>query len=147
MVAILLAVLGVPLWLVAGMVLGALYSRHRFKQTPGVFRCKVRTITGTVGPLTPTWGRMTAYGRWVHDVLLVNQGLALVRVLPIPVAGVAAGPEKADPAEAKRLGATPMVLTLRVDGGGTVALAAGARDELRMLGPFADTAAPGPANR
>jgi hypothetical protein len=147
MVAILLAVLGVPLWLVAGMVLGALYSRHRYRQTPGVFRCKVRTVAGTVGSLKPTWGRMTAYGRWVHDVLLVNQGLALVRVLPIPVAGVVAGPDRADPAQVRRLGPAPMVLTLRVDGDATVALAAGEPDELRMLGPFADAAAPPPANR
>ena len=90
MVAILLAVVGVPLWLVAGMVLGALYSRHRFKQAPGVFRCKLRLIAGTAGSLKTTWGRAPAYGRWVHDVLLVNQGLALVRVMPIPVTGVAA---------------------------------------------------------
>jgi hypothetical protein len=147
MVAILLAVLGVPLWLVAGMVLGALYSRHQFKQAPGVFRCKLRLVAGTVGSLKATWGRATAYGRWVHDVLLVNQGLALVRVLPIPVLEVVTGPDKADPAEVKRVGPAPRVLSLRVDGGATIELAAGEPDELRMLGPFADAAAPPPANR
>lgn len=147
MVAILLAVLGVPLWLVAGMVLGALYSRHRYKQSPGVFRCKIRLVDGTAGSLKRTWSRMPAYGRWVHDVLLVNQGLALVRVLPVPVAAVVAGPDKADPAEVKRLGPAPMVVTLRVDGDATVALAAGEPDEPRMLGPFADTAGPPPTSR
>jgi hypothetical protein len=40
-----------------------------------------------------------------------------------------------------------MVLTLRADGGATVALAAGGPDDLRMLGPFADAAAPPPATR
>jgi hypothetical protein len=146
MVAILLALLGVPLWLVVGMVLGALYSRRRFKRTPGVFRCKLRLVAGTVGALKTTWGRAPAYGRWVHDVLLINQGVALVRVLPVPVAGVVAGPEKADPAVIKRLGPAPRVLRLRVDGGSTIELAAGEPDELRMLGPFADTAVP-PAGR
>jgi hypothetical protein len=146
MVAILLALLGVPLWLVVGMVLAALYSRRRFKQAPGVFRCKLRLVAGTVGSLKTTWGRVPAYGRWVHDVLLINQGLALVRVMPIPVAGVVAGPEKADPTEIKRLGPAPRVLRLRVDGGSTIELAAGEPDELMMLGPFADTAVP-PAGR
>jgi hypothetical protein len=147
MVAILLALLGVPLWLVVGMVLGALYSRRRFKQAPGVFRCKLRLAAGTVGSLRATWGRVPAYGRWVHDVLLVNQGLALVRVVPIPVVGVVARPEKADPAEIRRLGPVPKVLRLRVDGGSTVDLAAGEADELRMLGPFADVTVPPAADR
>jgi hypothetical protein len=146
MVAILLALLGVPLWLVVGMVLAALYSRRRFRQAPGVFRCKLRLVAGTVGALKTTWGRTPSFGRWVHDVLLINQGLALVRVVPIPVAGVVAGPEKADPAELKRLGPAPKVLRLRVDGGSAIELAAGEPDELRMLGPFADTAVP-PAGR
>jgi hypothetical protein len=128
------------------MVLGALYSRHRFKQGPGVFRCKIRMVAGTVGLLKTTWGRAPAYGRWVHDVLLVNQGLALVRVLPVAVIGVVAGPDKANPAEVKRLGPAPMVLTLRAEEDSTIVLAAGEPDRLRMLGPFAGTAAP-PANR
>lgn len=147
MVAILLVALGVPLWLVAGMVLGALYSRHRHKQSPGVFRCKVRLVDGTAGSLRRTWGRLPACGRWVHDVLLINQGLALVRVLPVPVAEMVAGPDKADPAEVRRLGPAPMVVTLRADGEATIALAAGEPDELRMLGPFADAAAPPPTSR
>jgi hypothetical protein len=147
MVAILLAVLGVPLWLVAGMVLGALYSRRRFKQAPGVFRCKLRLVAGTAASLKTTWGRVPGYGRWVHDVLLVNQGLALVRVVPIPVVAVVAGPDKADPAEIKRLGPAPRVLRMRVEGGSSIDLAAGEPDELRMLGPFADTAVPPAANR
>jgi hypothetical protein len=66
-------VLGVPLWLVAGMVLGALDSRRRFKQAPETFRCKVRLVSGTGGSLKTAWGRMPGYARWVHDVLLVNQ--------------------------------------------------------------------------
>lgn len=45
MVAVLLAILGVPLWLVAGMLLGRLYSRHRYRQAPGVFRCRLRRLS------------------------------------------------------------------------------------------------------
>jgi hypothetical protein len=147
MIAILLAVLGVPLWLVAGMVLATLYHRRRVRQAPGVFRCQVRTVAGTGGALKTTWGRMPGYAHWVHDVLLVNQGLALIRVLPIGVVEVVTGPDKGDPAEIKRLGPAPRVLTLRVDGDSTVEVAAGEQDERRMLGPFAGTAVSPPANR
>ena len=140
MVAILLVALGIPLWLVAGMVLGALYSRRRFKQAPGVFRCKVRLVDGTAGSLKTNWGRAPAYGRWAHDVLLVSQGLALVRVMALPVLGVVTGPVKANPDQVKRLGPAPEVLSLRVDGDATIELAAGDPDELRMLGPFTGTA-------
>ena len=147
MIAILLVALGIPLWLVAGMVLGALYNRRRFKQAPEAFRCKVRLVSGTGSSLKTTWGRTPGYARWVHDVLLVNQGLALVRALPIPVAEVVTGPDKGDPAEVKRLGPAPRVLTLRVDGDSTVELAAGEPDERRMLGPFAGTAVLPPGNR
>jgi hypothetical protein len=147
MVAILLVALGIPLWLVAGMVLGALYSRHRFKQAPGVFRCKVRLVDGTAGSLKTNWGRAPAYGRWAHDVLLVSQGLALVRVMALPVLGVVTGPDKANPDEVKRLGPAPKVLTLRVDGDATIELAAGDPDELSMLGPFTGTALPPATSR
>lgn len=146
-VAILLVALGIPLWLVAGMVLGALYSRHRFKQAPGVFRCKVRLVAGTAGSLKTNWGRAPAYGRWVHDVLLLNQGLALVRVMALPVLGVVTGPDKANPDEVKRLGPAPRVLSLRVDGDATIELAAGEPDQVSMLGPFTGTAVPPATSR
>jgi hypothetical protein len=147
MVAILLVALGIPLWLVAGMVLGALYSRQRFKHASGVFRCKVRLVAGTAGSLKTTWGRAPAYGRWVHDVLLVNQGLALVRGTALPVLGVVTGPDKANPDQVKRLGSAPRVLSLRLDGNATIELAAGEPDELSMLGPFADAAGHPPLSR
>jgi len=35
----LLALLGVPIWLLIGMVGAALWSRRRFAQGPGVFKC------------------------------------------------------------------------------------------------------------
>jgi NAD(P)-dependent dehydrogenase (short-subunit alcohol dehydrogenase family) len=67
MVAILLAVLGAPLWLVVGIVLGHLYGRPRFKQAPSVFGCKVRLVIATMGP-SRTPGTGTRLRRWVHDV-------------------------------------------------------------------------------
>lgn len=73
MIWALLAFLGVPLWLVAAALVASLWSRRRFKSQPGVFRLKSR------GPDEGRWSRAFSYGRVVHDVLVVNVGLALIR--------------------------------------------------------------------
>jgi len=69
----LLALLGVPIWLVVGALAAALLSRRRFRAQPGVFRLKER------GPGQDKWPRRTAYGRVIHNVLVLNKGLALAR--------------------------------------------------------------------
>lgn len=73
MVWALLAILGVPIWLVVGALAAALLGRRRFKAQAGVFRIKERQADND------KWPRNTAYGRVVHDVLVLNKGLALVR--------------------------------------------------------------------
>lgn len=73
MIWALLAILGVPIWLIVGALAGALLSRRRFKAQPGVFRLKEREVDNE------KWPRRTAYGRMVHDVLVLNKGLAMVR--------------------------------------------------------------------
>ena len=82
--SILLAILGVPLWLVLGGVGAGLWSRRSFRKTPGVFAMKARVIDGAAPP--PKWKRQASYARWVHDVLIVHQGLAMVRNRALPVA-------------------------------------------------------------
>ena len=73
MIWALLAILGVPVWLVVGALTGALISRQRFRNQPEVFAMAFRE-NGSGG-----WPRRLSYGRYLHDVLLVNSGLALVR--------------------------------------------------------------------
>ena len=62
----LLALLGVPIWLILGVLGGAYWNRRRFKQVPGVFRLKYKEA------LSEKWPRQATYGRWIHDVLLIN---------------------------------------------------------------------------
>lgn len=81
MVWALLAILGVPIWLVIGGLGGAIWSRQRFKSQPEVFPVKERSSG------SDRWPRSRAYGRVVHDVLVINAGLALVRT---EVRGIAA---------------------------------------------------------
>ena len=73
MIWALLALVGVPIWLVLGALGGAIISRRRFKAQPGVFVMSIREH-GDDG-----WPRVVSYGRYIHNVLLVNSGLALVR--------------------------------------------------------------------
>jgi hypothetical protein len=68
-----LAFLGVPIWLVLGALAGALYSRHQFKAQPDVVSLLFREVGDD------KWPRRVAYGRYVHNVLIVNHGLAQIR--------------------------------------------------------------------
>ena len=65
--------LGVPIWLVVGALGSALFSRHRFKTRTGVIPLLFREAG------EDKWPRRPSYGRYVHNVLVVNRGLALVR--------------------------------------------------------------------
>lgn len=135
MIWILLATLGVPLWLIIGALSGALWSRRRFQHAPGVFPCKVRMSSGPEGP--GKWTRSTAHARWVHDVLLVHVGLALVRFRALPVAAVDV--PVAPTTDVKVKGGDDVVsVSLRLDDGSVVRVA-GLRSAAGMLlGPFTD---------
>jgi hypothetical protein len=68
-----LAVLGVPIWLVVGALAGAMFSRHHFKALPEVFPLLFKEAG------EEKWPRRPGYGRYVHNVLIVNHGLAQIR--------------------------------------------------------------------
>jgi hypothetical protein len=68
-----LALLGVPIWLVVGALSGAMFSRHNFKAQPDVVPLLFRAAHDD------KWPRRLAYGRYVHNVLIVNHGLAQIR--------------------------------------------------------------------
>jgi hypothetical protein len=82
MIWALLALLGVPIWLIVGALGGALLARQRFRSQPEVFRMVARTAGDD------SWPRATSYGRLVRDVLVVNRGLALVRTELFPIVDV-----------------------------------------------------------
>ena len=74
MVWALLALIGVPVWLIVGVLGGALWSRRSFRRRDGVFKVATR-LAGTTA-----WKRsLTGYARCVSNVLVINVGLALVR--------------------------------------------------------------------
>jgi hypothetical protein len=135
MLAVVLAVLGVPVWLVAGMLLAGAYSRRRYRQQPDVFACHLRVVDGEQRPFAATWGRRPSYGRWLHDVLLLSRGLALVRFLAIPVATRVSSPQPLDGPPLRGLEGPVFTITLRTDDGTTLELAVSDADVDRFGPP------------
>jgi hypothetical protein len=132
MIWVLLAALGVPIWLVVGGLLAALWNRRRVRRLPDVFPCKLRTLSAddTYG----RWSRGTACGRWVHDVLLVHEGLALGRTVPLPVRDIRGSLTR--PVGVKLRGGELASIELSLDGGSTVEVAALASSAHLLSGPF-----------
>lgn len=151
MIWALLAILGVPLWIVVGGLLLTLYNRRRFKKQPDVFRMKLRLEEGESDFAGEKWPRMANYGHWVHDVLLYNKGLGLIPTVAIGVQAMEADAQEADPKEAKGLGDNPVTILLRLDDGSLVHLGVSAEDVDLAKGPFSleeaagETAEPAPA--
>ena len=73
MIWALLAILGVPLWLVVGVLVSVAMSRRNFRRQDDVFAAAVRSNGAA------KWPRGLVYGRQVRDVLVVNRGAALLR--------------------------------------------------------------------
>jgi hypothetical protein len=131
LISVILATIGVPIWLVVGMLALAFWSRRQFQKAPGVFPCRVREVSGPGEEAA--WGRPVSYGRWVHDVLLLHSGLALIRYRALPVASV----EKLiASAEGTRFKGDAVSIQLRLDDGSVVEVAGPAEARQLLVGPF-----------
>ncbi len=73
MITILLALLGVPIWLIVGVLIAVVYSRRNFRAQDGVFELSLRAQGDE------KWPRRPAYGRCIRGIIILNKGLALVR--------------------------------------------------------------------
>jgi len=136
MVWALLAFLGIPLWLIAIGLTATFWNRHAVVDTPWVFPCKLRAISGDPPGLGSKFPRFSNYGLWVHDVLLVKGGLPLVKTNHYAVASVERQVEAANPDDWKRLGDAPRLLTLRLDDDSVIEVAASRENEQLLADPF-----------
>jgi hypothetical protein len=68
MLIALLAVLGVDLIVIVGLVAVALIRKRWVVRQPGAFRGAIRVAGGEIDGLGPKWGG--GYGRWVREVLV-----------------------------------------------------------------------------
>src|SRR4051812_26773980 len=122
MIWAILVLLGVPLWLVIGVIGGTLWSRHQFHRQHGVFPLALRK------PGNDKWPRLPAYGRVISDVFVVNRGVALQRTLIHRVVGadvlvVTTSPKRIEDAVGR---------ALELDDGDELEVALGPDDAMRF---------------
>ena len=121
-ISAILLLLGVPLWMIAGMLILILWNRRRVKKQPGIFVIKVRHEAKPGAEKQPKWPR-TGYAQWVHDVLIVRTGMGLMQSTPYGISGLETPEKDADPKEVKGLGDHPKVLRARLDDGSILQVA------------------------
>ena len=138
MIIAILALLGVPLWLILGWLGAALWHRHDVeKNLPGLFKMKVRVVEGNYRYLDGNFGHIAGLGYWAHDILLAEKGLLLARNLHFPVADGLQQPQPADPKQVKkRLGDSPVTMQFRLDDGTVIEVAASSKESTLAQGPF-----------
>jgi hypothetical protein len=137
MLIALLAVLGVNLIVVVGLLVVVVARRRWVRRRPGSFGGAIRVISGAHDGLGSKWRR--GYGYWVRDVLVWTKKPFLFRNDLIAVDGLhAVRPASED--EVRRMGDAPVVIELAV-GEAVIQIAAHAKDQQLVLGPFHDLSA------
>lgn len=126
-----LAIIGIPIWLLVGVLAALLWNRSHFKKQEGVFPAKLRLESGSFHGLSEK--PASVFCVWVHDVLLVYKGLGLVSTLPVPVAAAE---------EHKHLGDKTMYLSFQLDDGSILQISGFGEDEELAKGPFFTEGAP-----
>ena len=106
--------LGIPLWMIAGMLVLVFWNRHRVKGQTGIFPVKIRAEADPEAEKEPKWSSK-GYAQWVHDVLIVRSGIGMMQSTPYGISGVASREKDADPEEVKGLGDHPKVIRVRLD--------------------------------
>jgi hypothetical protein len=120
-----LSFLGVPIWLIVGVLAALYWKRRQFKKQSGVFPAKLRLESGSFPGLSEK--PASTFCMWVHDVLLVHKGLSLASTLPVPVAAAE---------ERKHLGDKTMYFRFRLDDGSILQMSGFGEDEALAQGPF-----------
>jgi len=133
----LLALLGVPLWLILGWLAGALWHRRDIqKNLPDVFKMKARVVEGSYRHLDGNYSRIAALAIWAHDILIIEKGLLLARNLHFAVADDIQTPQPADPKQVKGLGDKPVTMQFRLDDGTIIEIALSSEMATLAQGPF-----------
>jgi hypothetical protein len=124
MIWALLALLGIPIWFIAIILVAVLRNRRRVRSRPDVFRFVDATDEG--------WRRTVGYARWVSDVLIVHTGPALVGTDAQQVTDVTIEGETIEPI--KKLGGDAVQVTWNFAASGPRRVAVSRSDVDRALG-------------
>lgn len=123
LISIILYFLGIPLWMIIGMLVLVFWNRNRVKKQPGSFPVKVRPEPTSDAEKEPKWPRSAGYTQWVHDVLIVRTGMGLMLTTPYGIVAMEDTPQDADPKEVGGLGDHPKVIRARLDDGSIIQVA------------------------
>jgi hypothetical protein len=115
LVSTILYILGVPLWMLVGMLILIFWNSNRVKKQPGSFPLKVIHETDSNSGEETKWPRRVSYAQWVHDVLIVRKGPGLMLTIPYGIKGVEGSPQEANPEDVKKLGDQPVVIRALLD--------------------------------
>jgi hypothetical protein len=124
--AILTAILGWFIW----------RTRRDFIRTPGAFRCNVRLRSAHLPGIKPKWSRTSRHAMWVHTVLVIRGGLLRPRIHHLPARMAEGSLVELRPGSLRRLGRSPVSLTVQLDDNQEVELAAAHQDRALLVGPF-----------
>ena len=131
MIWIVLAAVGVPLWLCAIAIFVLVKRNSWLRNRPGNVPVRIRPRG------KKRW--LPGHGVWVHDVFAFRGSPAAWKEALLWVTGVTARPAtEEERKKLRRIGGEPVGATFALAGGGEIELAARAEDRARLLGPFAD---------
>jgi hypothetical protein len=123
-----LALLGIPIWFIALILIAAFKNRNTVRSDPDIFEFKTKKGDG--------WARGKGYARWVSDVLIIHTGIALIRTAATQVEAITAlGPIEPPP---KGLGDDPTEFAVTYAGGKKFSFAVSVDDRTAALGPNQD---------
>jgi hypothetical protein len=135
MIWVILAAVGVPLWLCAIAILTLVMRNRALRKRPGNVPVRVRPEGKS------RW--MPGHGVWVNDVFAYRGSPAAWKEGLFWVTAASERPADADERKhLRRIGKGPLIATLTVDEGGTTRrldVASRASDARRLLGPYADS--------
>jgi len=126
------------LW--CGAAAAGVFGYVRFRRMGPTFRAKVRFPDEQRWDGGHGWPRRRGRAGWVHDVLLVRQGLTLPRTAALAPRAADSPVRTSTRQELTRLGAHPAVFALLLDDGRAVEVASRERDLQVLAGPFVTAA-------
>jgi hypothetical protein len=124
MIWALLALLGIPIWFIAVVLIAVFRNRKAVRSNLDVFEFRRSKGDG--------WQRGMNYARWVSDVLIVHVGLALIRTDAAKVESIVLlGEIETAP---KGLGEDPSEVLITFEGGATETFGVAAENLNAMMG-------------
>jgi hypothetical protein len=119
-----LALLGIPIWIIAVVLIAVFRNRKKVRSNPDMFEYKLRE--------NDEWKRGKGFARWVSDVLIFHAGIALIRSNAVQVAAVEVRDDIDVPQ--KGLGDDPTALVVTYTTGPTATIAVSAESLDSALG-------------